>query len=319
MVKPLTKNEFIKKAILVHGNKYDYSKVKYKNRTTKIEIYCKNCKIYFWQTPNGHLRGCGCKRCGYIKHSLNSTITKEEFLERAKQLHGDKYEYFELKDLTSKKKIKIYCKKCKLYFYQLVAGHLRGCGCTKCGNLNKGKTKLLSLKDFIEKANEIHKDRYDYTESEYKNCRTNLKIKCKKCNNYFFQTPSNHLSGKGCPYCMQSKGELYIQDWLNKKGISFIIQKRFKECKDQNILPFDFYLPDYNLCIEFQGQQHYDPKLFIDRYKSKEKGLYAYKKQKYHDTLKEIFCKNRKIRLLKIKYNDNINVKLKGALYENYI
>ena len=310
MVRTLTKLEFIEKAKAIHGNKYSYNKVIYKNRTTKIQIFCKKCKEYFLQTPNGHLRGCGCKKCGYKSHSLQLKDSFCEFIEKAKKIHNNKYEYNE--DTFDNEKIKIYCKECKKYFYQTRGNHLRGSGCPSCGNKTKGKA--LDLIIFIKKANEIHNNRYEYEDVIYKNCRTKVKIWCKKCKKFFMQTPSNHLSGKGCPYCMQSKGELQISDWLKIHNISYIFQKRFKMCKDQNVLPFDFYLPDYNLCIEFQGQQHYNKKMFVERYKSLELGTKAFNKQKIHDKIKQNFCKVNKIGLLIIKYDANINDILKKEL-----
>lgn len=87
MVRALTKLEFIEKAKAIHGNKYSYNKVIYKNRTTKIQIFCKKCKEYFLQTPNGHLRGCGCKKCGYKSHSLQLKDSFCEFIEKAKKIH----------------------------------------------------------------------------------------------------------------------------------------------------------------------------------------------------------------------------------------
>lgn len=115
-----------------------------------------------------------------------------------------------------------------------------------------------------------------------------------------------------CPVSYYGKGLyeniVYLDfKWLKSKDIRYITQKRFKDCKDKQLLPFDFYLPDYNLCIEFQGRQHY----FMWRNEINQDRL---EKQRQHDQIKKDYCKKNNIRLLEIKYNENINQKLKEYL-----
>lgn len=112
----------------------------------------------------------------------------------------------------------------------------------------------------------------------------------------------------GCPYCNQSKGELRIQNWLDKHLIVYKAQFRFKECKDKRSLPFDFYLPTYNICIEFQGKQHYDQ----NYYKWRNNSFKNFKTQQKHDQIKRDFCKNKGIKLLEIKYNEEVENKLEN-------
>lgn len=171
-------------------------------------------------------------------------------------------------------------------------------------------------KQFIEKATVIHKNRYDYSKVIYKGCNFPTEIICKHCNNSFQQTPAIHLAGCGCPKCCRSKGELAIRDWLDANDIQYISQHSFRECKDKRVLPFDFYLPEYNLCIEFQGKQHYkEGFIFFEHLcKNKLKAKEKFEILQKHDQIKENFCKNNKIVLLKIKYDDNINKKLEEYL-----
>ena len=132
------------------------------------------------------------------------------------------------------------------------------------------------------------------------------------------QLPFQHTNNKqGCPYCtrIKSKGEEYIAKWLSNKNILFIREKRFKDCRDKNPLPFDFYLLDYNLCIEFQGQQHYRNSFYIAMKKSKEKGLKLYNKMQLHDKIKKEYCLQNNINFLEIKYNENIEDILKANFY----
>ena len=113
------------------------------------------------------------------------------------------------------------------------------------------------------------------------------------------QSPKHHIKGSGCPICNESIGEKKIYNYLNKNNIYCIKQKRFNDCKDIYTLPFDFYIPSYNLCIEFDGSQHYMP---IDVWG----GIAAFKQIQKRDLIKTNYCKTNKINLLRIKYSDNI-------------
>lgn len=120
---------------------------------------------------------------------------------------------------------------------------------------------------------------------------------------------SNKINKKGF-----SKAENFIWNWLNIHNITFEFQKRFFDCKDKNTLPFDFYIPSLNLCIEYQGSQHYDPGFYIRKKKSQEEGMEKYLLQKKHDEMKKEYCKQNNINFLEIKYTENIEKKLKEAL-----
>lgn len=111
-----------------------------------------------------------------------------------------------------------------------------------------------------------------------------------------------------------SKGEDDIWKWLKKNNIRFEFQKRFSDCKDKLPLPFDFYLPKYNICIEYQGSQHYDPGFYIRKKKSQEEGMKKYLIQKKHDEIKKNYCIQNNINFLEIKYTEKIEDKLKEAL-----
>ena len=151
---------------------------------------------------------------------------------------------------------------------------------------------------FIKKANIKHSLKYDYSKVEYINATTKVIIIC-PLHGEFKQTTNNHLTGFGCPSCNESKGELRIKEYLNSKNINFKIQFKFKNCKNLEtnyLLPFDFYLPKYNICIEFDGMQHFKP---IEHFG----GEIAFKKLQHRDNIKINFCKNNNIKLLRIPYN----------------
>lgn len=306
MSKKLTTEDFINKACKIHNNKYGYDSVIYVNCKTKIKIYCKACNEYFFQEPRKHLEGRGCPNCSAVLKIQNHLSNTHEFIKKAMVVHRDKYNYDQVEYKRSNIKVKIWCKQCKKYFYQTPNSHLAGHGCTYCCIKNN--------QNVIEKFRKIHGDDFYYGSFEYKGWNTKSIIYCKKCKQYFLQTPLKHARGQGCPYCKQSKSEKYIKNWFINNNIKFETQKRFTDCRDKNPLPFDFYLPDYNLCIEFQGQQHFEPHMFISLYKSKEKGMEKFEQQKYRDQIKQDYCKVNNIKLIEITYKDNIEEKLKDLL-----
>lgn len=316
MPKKLTQEEFIKRTIEKHGDKYDYSEVVYIGSNKKVKIYCKACKCYFWQVPYSHLLGTGCLKCGRknLKGKTGKPLNTISFIEKAVKIHGNKYDYSYVKYTDAKKPVNIHCNKCNYNFKQTPNNHLKGEGCPNCyGNARKGKV------GFIEKAKKVHGDKYDYSEVEYKNNRVPVKIRCNKCGNYFYQNTGNHLRGQGCPYCVISKGEESIANFLKFNKISYIQQRKFVGCKDKTYLPFDFYLPDYNVCIEFQGKQHYEEGFYFHLSYNKndiEKATKQFKTITKHDQIKRDFCKRNNIALLEIRYDDNIQTKLENFLKE---
>ena len=190
---------------------------------------------------------------------------------------------------------------CKIHgdFLQTPYHHLQGKGCPNCAN-NTSYTN----DEFIAKANTIHHDTYDYSKSVYKNNSTKVTIICKS-HGEFQQTPQHHFRGQGCPKCNKSKGEIIIEQWLISNNIAYEPEKKFDGCKHKRKLPFDYYLPDHNICIEFDGEQHFYP----TRY-NKNKALM---KKKLHDTqhrdnIKTQYCMDNNIKLIRIPYTDIDNI-----------
>lgn len=238
-------------------------------------------------------------------------ITTEEFIQKCKQKFGNKYDYSNVEYIRNDVKIKIFCNQCKQFFEQSPKVFLRGYGCTHCNlrsNENLQKYRLTT----IDRFKKLYGERYNYDRVVYKNYESKVEIFCNKCKRYFWQVPNTHLNGSGCPYYKQSKGEILIQDLLTRNHVNFIYQKRFKDCKDKQILPFDFYLTDSNTCIEFQGKQHFEPFYFISRL-GLEKGILKFNNQQKHDLIKKEYCKSKNIKLIEIKYNENIKQKLFDA------
>lgn len=189
---------FIIKAREKHGDKYDYSKVSYVNSSTKVTIICPK-HGEFEQTPENHLSGQGCPKCANDLTADRCRMTTEEFINKAREIHGNKYDYSKVEYINSQSKVCIICPE-HGEFWQTPHGHLKGCGCNKCGNLLI-RTKLASnKKEFIKKARKIHGDKYNYDKVEYINSNEKVIIVC-PIHGEFEQTPSHHLNGCGCPMC----------------------------------------------------------------------------------------------------------------------
>ena len=286
-------NIFLEKAKSIHGDKYDYSLVNYLNNYTPVKIICPIHGV-FEQKPTYHIdKGNGCREC-----STRNKLTNEIFIEKARLVHGDKYDYSKVDYINAKTKVKVICP-IHGEFEQTPSSHLhQKTGCSKCS-----KKYNYTTTEFIEKARLVHGDKYDYSKVKYKNNYTQTLLIC-PIHGKFEQTPSNHLSGKGCDTCCSSKNETLIKTFLESKNISFKFQHTFLECKHKKLLPFDFYLPDYNTCIEFNGKQHYEPILFFG-------GVKGFNEQVKRDTIKKTFCEKNKINLVIIKYDEDVISKLK--------
>jgi len=199
-VKKLTLENFIERANEVHNNKYDYSKVVYKNCTTKVTVIC---PIHgeFTQEPHEHLRGNGCPECAKERAKENKRKkTTKSFIQEAKSIHGDKYDYSEVNYVNSRTPVKIVCNGCKSFFYQIPSLHLiqKHC-CPSCYSKIKGKATLKTTKEYIEEAKRVHGNKYDYSEVKYISGHHKVKIYCNTCKKFFYQEASSHLSGHGCP------------------------------------------------------------------------------------------------------------------------
>ncbi len=188
-----TVETFIEEAIRVHGDRYDYNNSIYVNAKTKISIVCKIHGV-FEQIPSTHLYGGGCEECGIVKRAEKKVSTTMEYIEKAIKVHGSTYDYSKSNYQGCDKKIEIGCST-HGYFLQIASGHLSGSGCPEC----VGK-KPLTTNTFIEKANKLHKDVYEYSKVNFINSKEKITITCRNHGD-FEQTPNSHLNKQGCPQC----------------------------------------------------------------------------------------------------------------------
>ena len=309
---------FIRKALKIHGDRYDYSNVIYIKAILNVEIICRvEGHKPFLQPPHTHLQGHGCRECAFEKLSKLYKMTKEEFIKESNEIHGiGTYDYSKVVYVNNHTKVIIICPK-HGEFPQTPNSHLNGEGCKFCGIEKQAKNHTLTLEEFIERANEVHGEgTYDYSKVNYVDMKTEVIIICPK-HGEFPQTPNSHTQGHGCPKCNNYKGEIIVRKFLIENKIEFEEQKRFNDCRNIKPLPFDFYIPQYNLCIEFDGEQHFIPHAFNSRKETEERKLENLKIVQLRDQIKNNYCKEKGINLLRIRYDENVEEKLTEYFQNN--
>ncbi len=291
--RPMTNEEFAARANEVHGGKYSYDQVDYKNSSSMVTICCPKHGL-FNQKASEHLTGRGCQKCGAEDRKAARRAEAERnaaaFVENANAIHGiGKYDYSRADYKSWWSSIEIRCIKCDYWFRQRAGHHLSGHGCAKCRN-----TK--STEKFIGDAIAVHgNDRFDYACTSYASSEKRVKIFCNRCERTFSQTPTKHLLGRGCPACKESKGERAIAGWLKRQGLEFERQWTPPGRVYGRRLMYDF-LANGTL-IEFDGVQHFAPvKMF-----GGEEGL---KETQERDALKNQWAKENNIRLIRISYKE---------------
>lgn len=287
----ITTIDVIERFVDKYGERYDYSQVKYQNSNEKVIIICKNHGP-FLQTVSAHLRGRCCAQCSQQSQSHNQKSMIEKFI----SIHGDRYDYSKSVYKGVKNQVTITC-----YthgdFNQRVDGHFQGNGCKACADADASARFVISRDSLIERFNKVHFYKYDYSLTDYKNCRTKISIICYK-HGEFKQRPTDHEAGKGCPSCKSSKGESKIRDFLNLKGI--VYEEQYPLCQNPATgfpLRADFYIPSLNIVIEFDGIQHFQPVFHWG-------GFEGFLKNQERDTIKNEFCSSNNITLLRVSYLD---------------
>ena len=293
--KKMTTEDFIERAREVHGDKYDYSKVEYVNTKTKV---CIICPIHgeFYVSPANHLKERGCPKCRTRSNIIknyevsNPMVIKhhniDSFIRKAREVHGDKYDYSKVEYKDNKTKV---CIICPIHgeFWIRPDHHLHGQGCKKCGDLIRYENKKVYQEDWIKAATEIHNGKYDYSKVKYINADTKICIICPK-HGEFWQKPSAHMQGQGCPICNESQLEKEIITFLNNENIKY--EYRYHS-EWLGKLELDFYLPKYNIAIECQGLQHFEPIKHFG-------GMKRFIRQVRNDNEKEKRCQEQGVTLL---------------------
>ena len=297
MLSRLSQEEFIQRANEVHGDFYSYNKVAYRDSHCRVTI---TCPIHgdFQQLPYQHLNGHGCKKCAAALTIEKEKITLDEFITRARACHTIQYDYSKVVLNGAQEKVCIICPE-HGEFWQVVNTHLRGHDCPKCGYIENSLKRTKPLEKFIDDARKVHGDKYDYSETVYINAKQKLAIRCKAHNMIFWQKPNAHLNGNGCPICSQSHLEADVLRLLRSQKILYEVEKAFDWLVYKGNMFLDFFLPEYSVAIECQGEQHFRP---CDYYG----GQAAFKVTKHRDERKRVLCEEHGIKIL---YFSNLGIK----------
>ena len=260
----------------------------YKDSITSIQFRCKK-DGYIWSAkPLTMLNNCVCKKCsGDVRG-----YSQEEFVAIVQEKCPNLEILSEYKSMNESVEYK--CNVCGFVSKRPATGFIKGQQCPNC----LGKVK--DHDGFIAEMKEKHPNLIIL--NQYETAKTRIYYKCTICGITHDATAHNLSRGYGCPICSLSKGEKTIVNILNKQHIEYECQKSFDELTGVNggLLSYDFYLPNYNLLIEYQGEQHEHPVDF--KGKGKDYSLQQYEIQQNHDKLKREFAKSRKIDLLEIWY-----------------
>jgi hypothetical protein len=213
--------EFISAVKLIHGNKFNFDLCEYVNTNSKVELICNDCGEHIFPQAHSILKGCGCYNC-----APNKPIDKEKFLQLSFETHGESFDYSRVVYIKYESKVEIFCKKHQKWYFQKPKFHVLGGGCDLCRKEKIGDGNRKPLKQFIQDSQKVHGiDAFDYSEVEYVNTKTKIRIFCNKHKGWILQTPSCHLNG-GCDVCGKLEGaagrkytlEEFIQRATNTHG-----------------------------------------------------------------------------------------------------
>lgn len=275
----------------VEDNNYEFIKfVKFDKNESVIKIWCKNLKhepydVKFANFKNGQR----CKKCSDEikgkKYSHNYEYVKEYIESFGYKMLSSEY-------INLHSEIKILCDKHGIYKTTFQLFKMTKYKCPKCSDEHRGEYHKLNyeyIKEYIESFG------YEILSNEYINMKTNILVKCPNGHKSYFTNFDRFKRGDRCPYCNESKGEKKINEILNKYNMNFKSQYKFNNCKSKRELPFDFYISDLNIAIEYDGIQHYK----IIEYFS---GLDGFITTKIHDVIKTRYCEDNNIKLIRIPY-----------------
>ena len=285
-----------------HGYELITDKQQIKNRESKIKYLCPKHGIYETKlTSILQNKICyDCSRESASKKRVETTLQKRQNVLYSRLIESCNEAGYKL--LTTKNELTGYKQEIKYLC------PIHGEQTMKAGNLVSGKHCMQCRNDLSRELFQLDKDTVisriekcggallnpdDYINQDTKN----LKILCPRCGNEFVTSLSNFTQhgGQVCKDCYrkESLGELKVRTYLEKHNISYIPQYWFPDCRDINPLPFDFYLLDYNILIEFDGRQHFEETHYFN---------YSFNKNLLHDQIKNKYCFDNKIKLIRIPF-----------------
>ena len=265
----------------------------YQTANTKIKCRCKIDGNEWMAKPSLLLSGRGCPVCGYRTVSRKGSISFDEFRERLNTVNPDVELLDEYQNCSTK--MKCQCKICGYEWMTTGQRLLRGDGCAKCsGNAQ------LTQEEFERRMASVNP--HITIIGKYTGRHTLVKCRCNDCDTEWESYPGNLYQGWGCPHCHMSRGERAIETYLINKGYDFQYNHSIDGCKSNKHLLFDFVLPKLRTVIEYDGEQHFRPVQFGGM--GKEKAQKNFEISKRRDAIKNRFCADNDIRMIRVPYTD---------------
>lgn len=295
MTKMLTQEEF-EKRVKEQGNDEFVVLGRYKGRRKKVRTRHVKCGHEWGLIPDSFFNGRRCPKCARV------VIGQEKFIGMVKSFSDG--EYTVLGEYKHQRvPVKVRHETCGQVWYPTLDGLRTGRGCPRCAG-----RPIVTTEEYRNRVKDISEE-YEVI-GEYQNRRTGIKMLHKECGRNFDMSPDEFLKGNRCPLCRQSKGEKEVEIYLKELQIYFEPQKRFEDCRHKATLPFDFYIPSLNVAIEYDGIQHFKPLEVWG-------GVEAYKQIKLRDSIKNNYCKNNGIKLIRIRYDQEVEEVLRKELVVN--
>ncbi len=305
-----TWDDIIIECMEIHNGYYTYiigEQEEYKLNTTLMVVHCPKHGAFDIRVTDHKNNARGCQTCAKEIGRIRRQIGWESVIESCKLKHNNLYNYYIDEQLPYEGIHTPFTAHCNIHgrFTLSADSHRRGTGCKSCAINYVSSVTRFDWDITIEQCKERHNDRYWYDkdeQEEYKNTNTPMVIHC-RIHDIFTTSAKSHKRGSGCPTCSNSHNVIKIYDYLTSQNISFIQEYGFDDCRgDTRLLPFDFYLPDLNILIEYDGRQHYE---YIPNWFHK-KGYWQFERQQRYDEIKNQYCRDNNIDLLRIRYDDNV-------------
>ncbi len=293
-----SEEQFINEIYQQWGSEYELMG-EYINSVNKVEIFHCVCENSWNILPGNILKGVGCPICAEEKRAFAKRKTNDLFLREVCEMYDDEYSVVDGYGKNNQDKINIKHNVCGTNYFVSPSNFLKGRKCPICAIKFKGASQRSNIDKFKELVYNLVRDEY-FVLGEYKNARTKTLVKHNICNFEWEITPDKFRQGQRCPKCNESKGEKMLNDVLLFHNLRFIPQHSYNDCKYIRNLRFDFYLIDYNLCIEIQGPQHFEPIDFAG--KGDDWAKEEFRKNQIRDQIKRDYCFNNSINLLEIPY-----------------
>lgn len=278
-MKKLTQEEFINKAKTACPD-IDFSTSIYTNMRTKVFV---NCKLHgeFSYFPKAFILGTKCPECDRIDR-------QNVFIEKAKKIHGNKYDYTQIHYINNDTPIKIICKE-HGPFYQTPSDHLKGYGCGWCSGKQKHTTET-----WVKKVKDLYGGKYTFEHTKYINNKVKVIVTCPDHGDFEVWPNNFAKEQQGCCLCHNSS-QNNLFNKLQHEFSSEIIKSEYSP-EWLGLQRFDIYFPKYNIAIEYDGEQHFVPIKYFG-------GEITFKKCQLLDKLKNDKCEKNDCKLFRVKYN----------------